>query len=221
MYADGFRELMKMADARSYYDSFSRVYDLLSPDIYYRRARKYAIAQLELQPHQTVLNVPCGTGQNLRYFQDYLANSGQIIGVDLSPGMLAKAQNKIDKNGWKNVDLYAEDVGQLSSVWLHEHVGDAVAVDAVLCDLGLSGFPNWQQVIEQLLAILKPGGRFVIMDWYLEERSSRGRFIEWIGGGEVQRPLYQYLESRVERFHVNRSFNLGGVFVAAGNKPDE
>ena len=212
---------MKMADARSYYDSFSRVYDLLSPDVYYRRAREYAIAQLVLQPNQTVLNVPFGTGQNLPYFQNYLANSGQIIGVDLSPGMLAKAQNKIDKNGWENVDLYVEDVGQLSSAWLHERVGDAVIVDAVLCDLGLSGFPDWQQVIEQLMDMLKPGGRFVIMDWYLEEKSARGRFIEWIGGGEVDRPLYQYLESCVERFHVNNSFNFGGVFVAVGSKPDE
>ena len=210
-----------MRDARSYYDSFSRVYDLFSPDIYYRRARKYAIEQLELQPHQTVLNVPCGTGQNLRYFQHYLANSGQVIGIDLSPGMLEKAQNKIDKHGWTNVDLYAENVDQLSPAWLRERVGDSVAVDAVLCDLGLSGFPHWQQVIEQLLAILKPGGRIVIMDWYLEERTVRGRFVEWIGGGEVNRPLYQYLEHRVERFHVNKSFNRGGVFVAAGNKPDE
>jgi len=204
---------------KRYYDRFSRVYDLLSPDAYYRRARQYAIAQLLLQPQQTVLNVPCGTGQNFRYLQPHLTDSGKIIGVDLSSGMLEKAQSKIDKHGWENIVLYRDDVRQLNPVWLVEKVGNGqpVTVDAILCDLGLSGFPEWQHVIDQLLSMLKPGGRFVVMDWYLEKVTLRGRFVEWIGKGEVTRPIFQYLANRVDNFHVKQSFNRGGVFVASGN----
>lgn len=202
-----------------YYDRFAPVYDWLSPDRYYSRARLYAIEQLLLQPQQTVLNVPCGTGQNFQYFQRYLAGSGRIIGVDLSSGMLAQAQGKIDKHEWANIELYTEDVRQLTPAWLADKVGNGqpVTVDAVLCDLGLSGFPDWQQVIDQLLTMLKPGGRFVVMDWYLEKVTLRGRFVEWIGKGEVTRPIYQYVADRVDNFQLEQSFNRGGVFVAAGD----
>jgi len=172
-----------------------------------------------LEPHQSVLNVPCGTGQNFRYLQRYLANSGRIIGIDLSSGMLEKARVKIGKHSWENIELHQADVRRLNPAWLSEHTGNGqpVMLDAVLCDLGLSGFPAWREVIDQLLMMLKPGGRFVIMDWYLEELTLRGRFIKWIGKGEVDRPIYQYLANYVDNFHVNRSFNRGGVFVAAGN----
>ncbi len=81
--------------AESYYDKFSRVYDLLSPDWYYRKPRKFAIQALALGERQTVLNLPCGTGQNFRYFQQYLNGSGIIVGVDLSSGMLQKPVGKL------------------------------------------------------------------------------------------------------------------------------
>ena len=69
--------------AINYYDSFSNVYDWLSPKWYYHEARAYAIQQLALKSGDTVLNLPCGTGQNFAYFQNYLNETGLIIGVDL------------------------------------------------------------------------------------------------------------------------------------------
>jgi len=56
------------------------------------------------------------------------------------------------------------------------------------------------------------------MDWYLPEPSLRGKLIKWIGKGEVNRPIYQYLKSKVANFQVNTAFNRGGVFVATGIK---
>ncbi|MFT4667479.1 MAG: ubiquinone/menaquinone biosynthesis C-methylase UbiE [Polaribacter sp.] len=51
------------------------------------------------------MNVPCGTGVNFKYFQSSLENSGLIIGIDLSSGMLDQAKRKTKKNGWTNIDL--------------------------------------------------------------------------------------------------------------------
>jgi len=92
-----------------------------------------------------------------------------------------------------------------------------VKIDAVLCDLGLSGFPNWEQVIDNLVDILAPNGKIVIMDWYMEKPSLRGEFIKWIGKGEVNRPIWQYLQNKVEIFEV-KTFKRGDVFVAIGQK---
>jgi len=52
------------------------------------------------------------------------------------------------------------------------------------------------------------------MDWYLPEPTLRAKLIKWVGKGEVDRPVYQYLKSKVAKFTVNTSFNRGGVFVA-------
>lgn len=209
-------KMNKQESAIKYYDKFSIVYDLISSKRYYHKPRKYAIEQLDLQKHQTVLNLPCGTGQNFFYFQEHLHQTGQILGIDLSDGMLEKAKQKVQKNNWQNIKIIKGDATEINPSWIKEHLGD-VKIDAVLCDLGLSGFPNWEQVIDNLVDILAPNGKIVIMDWYMEKPSLRGEFIKWIGKGEVNRPIWQYLQNKVEIFEV-KTFKRGDVFVAIGQK---
>jgi ubiquinone/menaquinone biosynthesis C-methylase UbiE len=201
----------------TYYDGFSIVYDLISSKRYYHKPRKYAIELLNLQKHQTILNLPCGTGQNFSFFQKHLNETGQIIGIDLSRGMLKKAEQKVKQNNWQNVKIIKGDATKIDATWIKDHLGE-IKINAVLCDLGLSGFPKWQQVIDNLIAILEPNGKIVIMDWYIEKPSFRGKFINWIGKGEVNRPISQYLQSQVSDFEVNHSFKKGDVFVASGIK---
>lgn len=208
----------KLKEAINYYDKFSKCYDWFSPKWYYHEARKFAIHQLQLKEGTTVLNQPCGTGQNFEYFQKYMNDSGLIIGIDLSEGMLEKAKKKQQENNWNNIKIIKEDVTHVTPLWIKENIGKSVQVDAILCDLGLSGFPEWKKVIDNMLSILSPHGRLVIMDWYIPNPTLRGKLIKWIGKGDVDRPLYQYLEKRVANFTVDNTFNRGGVFVATGIK---
>ena len=73
-------------------------------------------------------------------------------------------------------------------------------------------------MIDNLITILEPNGKIVIMDWYIEKLSLRGKFINWIGKGEVNKPIWQYLETRISDRHINHSFKSGDVFVASGRK---
>jgi len=204
--------------AISYYDKFSRVYDWLSPKWYYHNARAYAIEQLALKSGDTVLNLPCGTGQNFTYLQKYLNETGLIIGIDLSEGMLEKAKIKTVENAWSNIKIIKENATKINREWITNHFDSSLKIDAILCDLGLSGFPDWELVIDNMLDLLEPNGRLIIMDWYIPKPTWRGTFIKWIGKGEVNRPVYQYLKSKVTNFQVNTAFNRGGVFVATGIK---
>ncbi|RKS55634.1 ubiquinone/menaquinone biosynthesis C-methylase UbiE [Gillisia mitskevichiae] len=205
-------------NAIRYYDKLSVIYDYIS-NWYYKKARNYAIKELQLKNGQTLLNVPCGTGVNFKYFNEYLNNTGLIIGIDLSSGMLDKAKQKIEKNGWKNIETELNDATKIDRNWL-DYRNEQITVDAVFCDLGLSGLPEWRNIIDNMISILKPNGRIVILDWYLEKPSLKGDFVKWIGKGEVDRPIYQYLETKVSNFKVDDSFNYGGVFVASGSKPE-
>ncbi len=167
--------------------------------------------------------MPVGTGQNFEYFQQYLRNSGLIVGVDISLGMLGQAQNKIDQNQWHNIKLLNQDGTNLGSSLVNEFLEEnsLKGFDAILCDLGLSGFPQWKEVIDILVSMLSTNGRIAIMDWYIEKPSLRGIFVRWIGKGEVNRPIWQHIETRVADFQVDSSFNRGGVFVASGSKIHE
>lgn len=209
------KELQK---AMTYYDKFSKVYNWFSPKWYYHSAREYAIKQLSLKEGSCVVNVPCGTGQNLEYMQAYLKNTGLIVGIDLSDGMLNKATSLVNKNDWNNTRIMKADVRKVDTTWVENQFNGGLQVDAILCDLGLSGFPNWKSVIDNLYDILLPQGRLVIMDWYIPKPTITGEIVKWVGKGEVDRPLYQYLNSKTSNFSVNTSFNRGRIFVTRGIK---
>ena len=203
-----------------YYNRFSKFYDKLSPKGYYLKARKKAVDELELKKGDTVLNVACGTGQSFEFFQEYLKDTGLIIGLDFSDGMLSKAKEKVKRNNWKNIQLINGDANLLSEAWLTNQIGQAkkLQIDASICDLGLSAMPDWENVLNRIMEVTKPNGKIVIMDWYMEKLTIRGQFVNWIGEADITRPTWKYLETRADNFKIDRSFNRGGVFVASSNK---
>ena len=69
------------------------------------------------------------------------------------------------------------------------------------------------------MTTLKPGGRLVVMDFYIPRKSLRGVLIRWIGKGEVDRDIPGYLRARVSDVRVDDSFKGGDVFVATAVRP--
>ena len=158
------------------------------------------------------------TGSFFQSFEKNLLGTGLVVGVDLSKGMLSQAQLKIDKNNWKNIKLIESDAANLT----HEVIKVAISDDSIglfdsaICELGLTAIPNWEKVIDNMIALVKPGGRVVVMDWYMERLSLRGRLINCIGDADITRPTWKYLKERVDGFDLDSKFNRGGVFVAHG-----
>ncbi|SRX53877.1 class I SAM-dependent methyltransferase [Aequorivita sp. CIP111184] len=160
-----------------YYDKLSVIYDYIS-NWYFKKGRNYAIKALELKNGQTILNVPSGTGVNFKYFNEYLNNSGLIIAIDLSSGMLDKARQKIKKNGWTNIEIELSNAIKIDQSWLDYRDEQITVVDAIFCNLGLSGLPEWRKTIDNMISISKPKGRIVILDWYLEKPSLNDDFVK-------------------------------------------
>lgn len=67
--------------------------------------RVQAIAALELRAGDVVLDVACGSGVCFPLLEETIGPSGRIIGVDLSPDMLALARRRVEAHGWSNVTL--------------------------------------------------------------------------------------------------------------------
>jgi ubiquinone/menaquinone biosynthesis C-methylase UbiE len=61
--------------------------------------RRRAVRRLTLRPGQTVLDIACGTGLNLAALRAGVGSLGRVIGVDLSPEMLAFSRRRVQDAG--------------------------------------------------------------------------------------------------------------------------
>jgi ubiquinone/menaquinone biosynthesis C-methylase UbiE len=91
----------KMADIEAHesklYSELAPVYDKVFGKIFYNRLER-VIEDLDIPAGAKVLEVGAGTGTS---FPAYPAHCS-ITGVDLAPDMLARAQRKIEENGWSH-----------------------------------------------------------------------------------------------------------------------
>ncbi|WP_026122592.1 class I SAM-dependent methyltransferase [Nocardiopsis halotolerans] len=98
-----------------------------------------------------VLEVAVGTGHNLPYYPDGV----EVTGVDLSPGMLARARARAAGLGGR-VDLREGDAQDLA-------FGDG-EFDTVVCALALCTIPDQYRALSEMRRVLRPGGLLLLVD---------------------------------------------------------
>jgi demethylmenaquinone methyltransferase/2-methoxy-6-polyprenyl-1,4-benzoquinol methylase len=149
-------QVLKLYDKRAKnYDRLSRFYDWLEGSEKFPSYTKRAIDLLNLSAGDTVLEIGCGTGLNFSLMQAKLGPGGRLIGVDLSGNMLAKAKNRVEKEGWSNVELVQSDAAAFKF---------PSGLKGIFSCLAITLIPEYRDVIKRGADALAPGGRFVIMD---------------------------------------------------------
>src|SRR5262249_8120452 len=86
-----------------HYDVTSRLYP--APGYPQRAQRLRAVQALGLRAGDSVIDIACGTGLNFSLIEEVIGPGGRIVGVDLTDAMLARAQDRIETNGWSNISL--------------------------------------------------------------------------------------------------------------------
>jgi demethylmenaquinone methyltransferase/2-methoxy-6-polyprenyl-1,4-benzoquinol methylase len=117
--------------------------------------RSLAIKKLSLQRGNFVIELGCGTGLNFPFLIEQIGPEGRLIGIDLTPEMLDIAQVRVDRSGWKNVELIQSDIAAYDF---------PQGVNGVLAT-GLFGYiPEYDRVIKAASQSLVPGGHISILD---------------------------------------------------------
>src|SRR6266540_2344737 len=129
--------------------------------------RRRAVDALGLKGREAVLELAIGT-------------SGKLTALDYSQEMLAAARERAQAEGWQNVELVQGDAARTEL--------PAESFDAALCILGLSVIPDHQAAIARVLAALKGGGRFVVLDGRPGPLRGRGRMLN-----PALKPLFRYV----------------------------
>lgn len=128
---------------------------------------------LNLKGDEQVLDLCCGTGKSTAGIFQYL-KTGKVIGVDNSEGMLEEAKKKYAneiKEG--KVDFILQDAMDLNF--------EANSFDAIFVAYGLRNMPDYDQFLQGLHKILKPGGRLVIHDYSLKNKGWAKLYWQFLG----------------------------------------
>ena len=110
---------------------------------------------------ERLLDTACGTGVVARLAADRVGPSGQAVGQDLNPGMLAAASTL--------------PIRSVPIAWVQASTGQLPFADGsfevVACQLGLQYFPDRPAAVAELARVLAPGGRLAAMVWRSIDRS--------------------------------------------------
>jgi demethylmenaquinone methyltransferase/2-methoxy-6-polyprenyl-1,4-benzoquinol methylase len=148
------------SEIREVYDGHAHHYDLALKlyALVGLRANAYrlrAIELMHLHPGDCVVDLGCGTGLSFAPIIERIGSEGRLIGVDLAPGMLSIARERVRRSGWRNVELVEADI---SAYEFPEDVNGVLAV-------GSFGYiADYASVIKKVALALAPGGHLVILD---------------------------------------------------------
>ena len=232
-------------NVRSMFDNIAADYDklnhIMSLDID-RIWRRKALRQIVSPDTKQVLDLACGTGDFAiaiarRTLREDL--SVHVTGVDLSEGMLAVMREKVAREGLQ--EMISMQTGDGENLPF-----GTGSFDRVTIAFGIRNFEHRDRGLQEMLRVLRPGGRLVILE--LSEPENRVirwlyelyflHILPWIGGLiSGDRAAYRYLPASVVKFPpkdvflqmmreagfsdvAHRAFTLGICRMYTGVKAD-
>ena len=135
------------------YKHYARSYDrlfgwILDP------GRRIAVEKMNCLPGQMVLEIGVGTGLSLPFYPDHTS----VVGIDISPHMLARANQRVFSEGLQNCALGLMDAQNMS-------FADS-SFDKVVAMYIASVIPNPQKMISEMRRVCKPGGDLFILNHF-------------------------------------------------------
>ena len=115
----------------------------------------------KLQAGERVVDVGSGAGVDSLIAGRMVGETGEVVGIDMTPAMLQKAQAAAEASGLTNV-TFREGFGEALPVV------DAWA-DVVISNGVLNLFPDKAAALKEMARVLKPGGRLQIADILVEK----------------------------------------------------
>lgn len=113
-----------------------------------------------IEKGDTVVDFGSGAGNDVFVARSIVGEKGRVIGIDMTPDMIDKANKNKEKLGYKNVEFHMSEIEETPLI------KDTVDVVISNCVLNLS--PQKEKAFNEIKRILKPGGHFCVSDIVLK-----------------------------------------------------
>jgi SAM-dependent methyltransferase len=159
--------VMEAGDETAVRESFTRQVGLFEgADSPFARRSDSALTWLEpLRADMIVLDVACGAGHAAELVAPHVR---QVVGIDLTPALLASAAARVRGAGLTNVLLQEGSATRLPFL-------DA-SFDLVFCRSSLHHFPRPAEAVAEMARVCRPGGRVALSDMVAPSAGVREAF---------------------------------------------
>ena len=154
----------KKQEVAEMFDNISARYDFLNHFLSLgidKIWRRKAINQLRSTPVKKLIDIATGTGDFA--IAALKLNPEEVIGLDISAGMLAVGEQKMIKN--KVDSIIKMQLGDSENIPYESNYFDALTVG-----FGVRNFENLELGLAEMLRVLKPGGKAVILEFSKPKR---------------------------------------------------
>lgn len=195
------------------YRAKAPVYDARSQRTWGLRRR--TIALLQLRTGDVVVDTGCGTGLSFEMLVSGVGPPGRVIGIEQSPEMFALACQRVERSGWKNVEVINASC---------ESVELPARFDAILFNY-THDISRTRAAIDRLFGYAKPGARVAMagmkyFPWWTGPLNVYAFFKNWAYngiGGELWTP-WDIVGRHVPDLAVT-STQFGMGYIAHGHAP--
>jgi len=141
----------------------------------------------QIKAGDTVVDLGSGAGNDAFVARSVVGDKGRVIGVDMTPEMIEKAQANNRNLGYANVEFR---LGEIESLPVPDQTADVVVSNCVL-----NLVPDKRKAFQEISRILKPGGHFNVSDIVLngtlpEKLRTEAELYVGCVAGAVQREEY-------------------------------
>lgn len=123
----------------------------------HRLMKRMTIELSGVRPGHRVLDLAGGTGDLARLFASRVAPGGQVVLADINPAMVEIGRDRMLDEGLLNVAPAIVDAERLP-------FADA-SFDCVTIAFGLRNVTRKQTALEEMLRVLVPGGRLLVLEF--------------------------------------------------------
>jgi demethylmenaquinone methyltransferase / 2-methoxy-6-polyprenyl-1,4-benzoquinol methylase len=197
------------------YDILNRVLTFGQDESWRKKAASLCVAN---NP-QTILDLCCGTGDLTIHLKKKAAPGTEIKALDFSPPMLELAKKKATNHNMNEIEFIQGDAAAMP---FPDNYFDSIGIAFAFRNLTYHN-PDRDKFLAEILRVLKPGGRFVIVETSQPKNTVFRKLFHWqlrwitapVGGLlSGQYGAYKYLAHSASNYHD--SVELEELLTGAG-----